>query len=82
VRKNVSGERDNEVLPATPFLAVTGGVSNQLGLQGIVTVSCGPSLSNFMPIILNKGLWVSAFPNKYRRCHTRIARYQPALAYG
>jgi hypothetical protein len=56
VRRNVSGERDSEVLPATPFLAVIGGVSNQFGLQGVITVSWGPSLSSFIPIILNNGL--------------------------
>ena len=36
MRKNVSGERDNVVLPATPFLAVIGGVSSQFDLQGLL----------------------------------------------
>jgi len=64
MRRNVSGERDSEALPATLFLAAIRGVSNQFCLQGITTVSWGPSLSNFMPITLNNGLCVSAFPNK------------------
>jgi len=82
VRRNVRGERESEVLPAISLVAGTSGTYDQFWPWIDSTLSCGPSLCNLMPIILNNGLWVSDFPNKYRRCHAMIARYQPALTYG